>query len=297
MLEPIVGAGIVAPLLLPHLAGAARFEIQAKALAGDLVVAVADSESAGGGELHRVDTRAQRTACGYRLSGRKPHVLDGAEADAFILAARTDGAADDPDGVSLFLIDRQTAGVRVDPWRAADHRRSAALTLDGVEANADHIIGRVGEGVGLLREGLDHAIVARLAEALGAMDAAFEQTVQHLKTRRQFDQPLAAFQVLQHRSADMAVACEEARSITYLATIALASKAPDRRRTIAAAKARVSQTSLFVARQAVQLHGGLGFSDELAIGHYLKRLVMIDMAFGNAAEQRRRFVAESAAAA
>jgi alkylation response protein AidB-like acyl-CoA dehydrogenase len=142
--------------------------------------------------------------------------------------------------------------------------------------------------------------VARLAEAVGAMDAVREMTMEYLKTRKQFGQTLGSFQALQHRAVDMAIACEEARSMMYLATIALSGSAAERRRVISAAKARVGQTSLYVGRQSVQLHGGVGFTEELAVAHYLKRLIMIDMAFGNADHHRAELAASlrvSAAAA
>jgi alkylation response protein AidB-like acyl-CoA dehydrogenase len=126
------------------------------------------------------------------------------------------------------------------------------------------------------------------------MEAAYEQTLAYLKTRRQFGQVIGGFQALQHRAVDMAIGCEEARSMTYLATLSLDAEPAERSRAIAAAKTRVGQTSLFVARQAVQLHGGIGFSNELAIGHYLKRLTMIDMAFGNAAHHRALYAAQAA---
>jgi alkylation response protein AidB-like acyl-CoA dehydrogenase len=149
-------------------------------------------------------------------------------------------------------------------------------------------IGDIDAGLPLLERFVDLAITARLAEALGAMEAAHEQTLQYLRTRSQFGKTLGAFQALQHRAVDMAIACEEARSMTYLATLSLDAAPAERRRIVAAAKARVGQTSLFVGRQAVQLHGGMGCSDELAISHYLKRLIMIDLAFGNAASHRAR---------
>ncbi|MDP3745735.1 MAG: acyl-CoA dehydrogenase family protein [Phenylobacterium sp.] len=295
MLEPFVASTVFAPTLLPRLAGSERTELIAAAMAGTAVVTLADAEPDGRFDLAAVSTRAERTAAGFRLTGEKSHALDGAEADWFVVPARTSGEGAEEAGITLFLVARDAPGLAVHAIRAMDHRRNASLSLDGVEVSAGAVIGEVGQGFGLARHAVDLAIVARLAEAVGAMEAAYEQTLQHLKTRKQFGQAIGSFQALQHRAVDMAIACEEARSMTYLATIAVSSSDPARRQTIAAAKARVGQTSLYVARQAVQLHGGMGFSDELAIGHYLKRLVMIDLAFGNAAEHRRQFAAARAA--
>jgi alkylation response protein AidB-like acyl-CoA dehydrogenase len=285
MLEPYVGSGVIAPALLPHLAGD-REAMIARVMAGEAVLALADAEPGARYDLATVQTRAERRGAGFVLTGAKSHALDGGEADVFVVPARTSGDPGDPRGVSLFLVPADAPGLTVRVRRAMDHRRNAALELAGVAMGADALIGPVDDGYPLLRHAVDLAIVARLAEALGAMEAAYEQTLAYLKTRRQFGQPIGAFQALQHRAVDMAIACEEARSMTFLATLSLGAQAAERARAISAAKARVGQTSLYVARQAVQLHGGIGFSDELAIGHYLKRLTMIDMAFGNAAHHR-----------
>lgn len=295
MLEPFVAGAVFAPTLLPRLAGPERTDLIAAAMAGEAVLTLADAEPDGRFDLAAVSTRAERTEAGFRLTGEKSHALDGAEADWFVVPARTSGEGAEEAGITLFLVARDAPGLTVRGVRAMDHRRNASLSLDSVEVSAGAVIGEVDQGFGLARHAVDLAIVARLAEAVGAMEAAYEQTLQHLKTRKQFGQAIGSFQALQHRAVDMAIACEEARSMTYLATIAVSSSDPARRRTIAAAKARVGQTSLYVARQAVQLHGGMGFSDELAVGHYLKRLVMIDLAFGNAAEHRRQFAAARAA--
>ena len=294
MLEPYVGSAIIAPALLPHMAGDKRTELLAEIMAGGALLTLADAEPQGRFDLAAVATRADRRDGGYLLTGEKSHALDGAEADWFVVPARTSGAPGEMAGVSLFLVPRSAAGLTVRGVRAMDHRHNAALSLEGVQVDEAALIGPAGEGFALLRQAVDLAIVARLAEALGAMEAAYEQTLAYLKTRKQFGQTLGSFQALHHRAVDMAIACEEARSMTYLATLSLDADPAERFRAIAAAKVRVGQASLYVARQAVQLHGGIGFSDELAIGHYLKRLTMIDMAFGNAAHHRALYAAQAA---
>lgn len=289
MLEPYVGAGVIAPALLPHLAAGRGPGLLKRIMAGGAVLALADAEPRGRYVASAVATTAQWRDGAYVLTGLKSHALDGAVADLFVIPARTAGAVGDEAGISLFLVEKSAPGLGVQGFRAMDYRQNAALTLDAVRVGEDALIGPIGEGFALLREALDLVIVARLAEALGAMEAAFAQTLEYLKSRRQFGQAIGGFQALQHRAVDMAIACEEARSMTYLATLSLKADPLERARRIAAAKVRVGQTSLYVARQAVQLHGGIGFSDELAIGHYLKRLTMIDLAFGDVTHHRRAF--------
>lgn len=291
MLEPFVSTGVIAPVLLKAATEDLRTELMAGVAEGKMVLSLADAEPNGRFDLNRIATRAEVVEGGFRLTGHKSHALDGGAADWFIIPARTAGADDSQDGVSLFLVPAQTEGLTVMRSRAMDNRHNASLELDGVVVPAANLIGGLGEGFPLLRDAVDRGVVARLAEAVGAMDAVREMTMEYLKTRKQFGQTLGAFQALQHRAVDMAIACEEARSMMYLATIALSGDPAERCKVIAAAKARVGQTSLYVGRQAVQLHGGVGFTEELAVAHYLKRLIMIDMAFGNADHHRAELAA------
>jgi alkylation response protein AidB-like acyl-CoA dehydrogenase len=286
MLEPFVGACIIAPALLQHASSDRRAELMTAIIGGEVVISLADAEPGGRYSLNHVATTAEARNGGYILTGQKSHALDGAEADWFIVPARTSGGTTDEAGITLFLVAKDADGLQVSGGRAVDHRRNAQLRLDSVQVSAGDVIGPVGGGLPLLQEAVDRAIVARLAEAMGAMDACFEQTMEYLKTRKQFGKTIGSFQALQHRAVDMAIACEEARSMTYLATMALDGDTAERRRIVSSAKARVGQTSLYVGRQGVQLHGGIGFSDELPISHYLKRMTMIDMAYGNADHHR-----------
>ena len=151
------------------------------------------------------------------------------------------------------------------------------------------VIGTIGGGLALLEMAVDHAIAASLAEALGIMEAACSVTLDYLKTRQQFGVTIGSFQVLQHRMVDMVIACEEARSMTYYATENLSSPSHVRTRAISAAKTRVGQNALFVGQQAIQLHGGIGTSDEHIVSHYLKRLVMFELSFGNIDFHRQRY--------
>jgi alkylation response protein AidB-like acyl-CoA dehydrogenase len=291
MLEPYVGTCVIAPALLRHAGASLRAELLPAICEGRAIVALADAEPGSRFSLTPLTTQAVKNGTGFVLTGDKSHALDGAEADFFLIPARTHGQPEDADGISLFLVPATAPGLTISAARAIDHRHNASLRLAAVAVPGSAIVGLPGQASSLIEYARDLGIAARLAESVGAMEAVQERTLAHLRARRQFGQPIAGFQALQHRAVDMAIGCEEARSMTYLATLSLSRPAAERRRVVSAAKARVSQTSLFVGRQGVQLHGGIGFSDELDISHYLKRLIMIDMCFGNAAEHRNRLAA------
>lgn len=244
--------------------------------------------------LHRVTTRAEPADDGWLLHGEKSWVPDASSADWIIVPARTSGDADDREGISLFLVPAGAPGLQRQDFRSPDHQHLAALHLQRVRVPASARIGPTGGGLVLLEAAVDHAIVARLAEACGAMDAVSAMTLEYIKTRKQFGTTIGSFQSLQHRMVDMMIACEESRSILGTAMQSLGAPEPERRRAVSAAKARVGQCALFVGHQAVQLHGGIGTSDELAVSHYLKRLLMIDLAFGNSDHHLERFAAATA---
>jgi alkylation response protein AidB-like acyl-CoA dehydrogenase len=291
-LEPLTGTAVIAPALLQHAAPSLRETLLAGIVSGDTLVALAEGEPEGGFDLAWIATAAKQEGDGFVLTGVKSQVSDGASAGWFIVPARTSGEVDDPAGITLFLVPADAPGLSQTGIRAPDHRHHARLALDRVSVGADTVIGSVGDGLGLLEYAVDCAITARLAEAVGAMDVLRDMTLDYLKTRRQFDVVIGSFQALQHRMVDIALACEEARSMMYQATMRLGAPRGQRRRAVSAAKALVGQAGLFVGHQAVQLHGGIGASDELAVSHYLKRLLMIDLAFGNADHHRRLFAAE-----
>jgi pimeloyl-CoA dehydrogenase len=227
-----------------------------------------------------------RGADGWRVSGAKVHVEDGAEADWFLVSARTAGGTDERDGIGLFLVPRAGDGVTVQPFRAIDGHRHARLTLDGVAAVP------VGDAEGALpgiEAAVDRAIAAQLAEAVGSMEAASDATLDYLRTRQQFGVAIGSFQALQHRMVDMVVAAEEARSMAYHATLNLHRGAADRARAVSAGKVRVSESGLYVGQQAVQLHGGVGISEELIVSHHLRRQMMLNLAFGPIEHHRSRF--------
>ena len=279
--EPLVGSCVIAAKLIPHLAEPLRGELADAIMAGKAVVALAHGESQARFDLADVRVRAQEAGKGYTLHGQKSHVPDGAAADWFIVPARSSGEARDRDGISLFLVPASSRGLTRHGVRSADHRHHARLQLDATPVDTNALIGKPGQGLELLEMAVDHAIVAGLAQAVGIMEALRDETLAYLKTRKQFGVPIGSFQVLQHRMVDMEIACEEARAILNHATDGLALPVAARRRAVSAAKARIGQCALFVGHQAVQVHGGIGTSDELVVSHYLKRLSAIELAFGN----------------
>lgn len=248
---------------------------------GTTLVTTALAEAHGRFRLQCVRTRATPTDEGFMLSGEKSWVPDASSADWIIIPARASGSDDATEGISLFLVPSAAPGLQRQDFRGPDHQHVSRLKLDGVQLPSTALITPPDAGFALLEEAVDHAIVARLAEACGAMEAVAAMTLDYIKTRKQFGAVIGSFQSLQHRMVDMMIACEESRSILGTALQNLAGSTAQRRRAVSAAKARIGQCGLFVGHQAVQLHGGIGTSDELAVSHYLKRLLMIDLAFGN----------------
>ncbi|MGJ7609658.1 MULTISPECIES: acyl-CoA dehydrogenase family protein [unclassified Variovorax] len=296
--EPFVSTCVLAVRLLARAGTAEQCKLFEGIADGSVRIATALAEAGGRFRLDSVTTRAVSAGNGFRLSGAKSWVPDASTAHWFIVPARTahaEGSANS--GLSLFLVPANASGLRRTDFRTPDHQHIGQLQLDGVELPASALLGPLHEGLALLEYAVDHAIAARLAEACGAMDAVSEMTLDYLKVRKQFGTTIGSFQALQHRMVDMSIACEESRSMLQLALDGLEAPPAERQRAIAAAKARVGQCGLYVGYQAVQLHGGVGTSDELAVSHYLKRLTMIDTAYGNADFQRDRFIALTDAAA
>lgn len=249
---------------------------------GKLIVALAADEKA----RHRpsaVATRAQASGNGYRLTGAKPFVLDGHVADKLIVAARTSGADDDVAGITLFLVDRAAAGVSVDRRWMVDSRNAAAITLDGVQVDDADVLGAVGEGFATLEAALNAGRACLAAEMLGVSARSFETTVDYLKTRDQFGVKIGTFQALQHRAAHLFCEVELARSATLKALTAL--DAADERAPfyVAVAKAKAGDVCILATNEAVQMHGGIGMTDDCDIGFYMKRARAAQETFGDAA--------------
>lgn len=257
---------------------------------GEARLALAHWEADGRYNLAHISTRATKDANGYKIDGRKSLVLDGAGADLFLVAARTQGEAGDQAGISLFAVPASAQGVAVHGFSTLDGGRAAHIDFDRVEVGQDDLVGNEGNALALLEEAVDRANAVDCSEATGAIEALIDLTIEHVKTRHQFGAPLARFQVLQHRLADMLNLFEHSRSMSCAAALAIDEAAPaQRQRMVSAAKVFVGKAGRQVGHWAIQMHGGMGMTDECRVGHYVKRLMVIDQALGNSAHHLKKF--------
>lgn len=262
-----------------------------KVASGTLKLACALGEKQARYELHDVATTAKLIDGHYVLEGCKTVVQHGAQADWLIVSARSRGSQREMQGISLFTVDANAEGVSRQDYRTFDGMRAADIQLSNVRVPEAALIGSEGEGWPLLDAVADFAVSLLCAEAVGVMDALYSATLEHLKTREQFGVPIGNFQALQHRMADMFIELEQARSMSMLAAArARSADAVERRRVLSAAKARIGKAAKFVGQQAIQLHGGIGMTDELPTAHYFKRLTAIEVSFGDVDHHVGRFV-------
>lgn len=291
--EPYLASAVFATWLIRLGASAAQQAEYLPALAaGDSIAAVAHAEPAARYELNRVETTATAITGNYRLNGQKAFVLHGGAADRLLVPARTGGTPDDEKGISLFLLRRDTPGLTIKSYRTLDDQHEAELWLRDVTVPAAARLGEEGAAYPAIEHACDIALAALCAEAVGAMKVLLDATVDYLRTRRQFGQPIGRFQVLQHRAAEMLMHYEQAKSMSYLAAIRCTdSDRAERRRALSAAKVTVGRASRFIAQQAVQLHGGMGMTDELNISHYFRRLTAVELTLGDNDSHIERFVA------
>jgi pimeloyl-CoA dehydrogenase small subunit len=285
VLEPYLATIVLGGGLLRFAGSAAQRQEMVPAIAaGKLRLAFAHTERQARYDLADIAvTATPAPGGGFVLGGHKGVVLHGDSADRLIVSARTAGGQREPDGISLFLLDPKTEGVAVQGYATVDGLRAAEITLRDVRLGAEALLGPRDHALPLIERAVDLAIAALAAEAVGAMSVMHELTVEYLKTRKQFGVAIGAFQALQHRAVDMLVAVEQARSMAMLATMmAEAPDAGERRRMIAAAKVQCGRSGRQVGQQAIQLHGGIGMTDEYKVGHYFKRVTAIDTLFGDA---------------
>ncbi len=284
VLEPFFATVVLGGGLLRLGASEAmRAALIPKIAAGDLLLAFAHAERQSRYDLADVATTARRDGVDYILDGAKSLVIHGDCADKLIVSARLAGARNDRDGIGLFAVDAEAAGVSRRAYPTVDGLRAAEVTLSGVRVDADRVVGEPAKAFPLIAQVVDAAMAALAAEAVGAMTAMHEMTVEYLKTRKQFGVPIGTFQVLQHRAAEMLIALEQARSMAFFATMMAEEPDPvERRKAIAAAKVQIGRSGRFVGQQAIQLHGGMGMTMEYKVGHHFKRITMIDALFGDA---------------
>jgi pimeloyl-CoA dehydrogenase small subunit len=283
-LEPFFATVVLAGGLLRLGAGEAmRAALIPKIAHGDLLLAFAHAERQSRYDLADVAAVARRDGGDYLLDGAKSLVIHGDCADKLIVSARLAGGRRDGNGLGLFVVDADAAGVSRHAYATVDGLRAAELTFSAVRVGPDQILGEPGRAFPLIAQAVDAAIAALAAEAIGAMAAVHEMTVDYIKTRKQFGVSIGSFQVLQHRAAEMLIALEQARSMAFYATMMAEEPDPtERRRAIAAAKVQIGRSGRFVGQQAIQLHGGIGMTMEYKAGHYFKRLTAIDALFGDA---------------
>lgn len=296
VVEPYLPSVVLAGTALLHGGSVAQKEEMIPAIAaGESVFAFAYAEPQGRYDLFDVQTSARRVGKDFVLDGHKAVVLAAPWADRLILSARTGGGGRERDGITLFLVGRDARGLSLRTYPTIDGMRAAEVVLDGVRVGPDAVLGEIDGGLGLIERATDAGIAALCAEAIGSMKVLHEDTLEYTKTRRQFGQPLANFQVLQHRMVDMFMAYEQSVSMTYMVTLTLieASDVAERLRAASAAKVQIGKAGRFIGQQAVQLHGGMGLTEELRVGHHFKRLTMIDVHFGDVDHHLKRYASLS----
>ncbi|MGA2550213.1 MAG: acyl-CoA dehydrogenase family protein [Burkholderiaceae bacterium] len=264
---------------------------------GSLKLACALHERQSRHELFNVETTVRASGEGYLLDGTKTVVVHGGQAEGLIVSARLSGGARERSGLGLFWVDAGAAGVTRKEYRTIDGLRAADIRFDAVPLGRDALLGAGGEAWSVIDAVSDYGVALLCAEAIGVMETLNAHTLEYTKTRKQFGQPIARFQVLQHRMVEMFMHLEQARSMAYLAAVKASSgDAAERRRCVSAAKVRVGQAGRYIGQQAVQLHGGMGVTNELPAAHYFKRLTMIETTLGDTDHHLARFVEQGSAA-
>jgi alkylation response protein AidB-like acyl-CoA dehydrogenase len=295
LLEPVLTSAVIATALLREFGEDPNAAALLEAMAREARIAVvAHFEPGSRFETQRVETRARRAGDGYRLDGHKAVVAHAGLADTLVVSARTRGDATDPEGVSLFLVPRTLPGVRLIEYATVDGQRAAEVLFQEASLPETSRLGAEGEALGAIEAAFDLGLAALCAEGVGIMQALINTTIEYLQTRQQFGQPIGRFQALQHRVAEMIMHLEQARSMSYLAALrCTAADLGERRRALSAAKVVISEAARYIGQQAVQLHGGMGMTDELKVSHYFKRLTAIEILFGDSDAHLERYAALS----
>ena len=276
VVEPFFATAVMGVAFLKHGSGEAHHALLSKVVAGEAKLGVALGEAQSRYELFNVATMLKDG----KLNCTKTVVLHGAEADQLIVSARVSGAQRDQAGLTVVMVDAKAPGISMRAYRTIDGMRAADITFKDVAATT--VLGEAGEGFALIEHVADIGTVALCGEAIGVMAVANEQTLEYLRTRQQFGKVIGAFQALQHRATEMFMQLEQAKSLTYLASVKIDS--PDRaerRRAVSAAKVRVGRAIKVVGQEAIQMHGGMGMTWEMPISHYFKRMTMIDQTLGD----------------
>jgi alkylation response protein AidB-like acyl-CoA dehydrogenase len=293
LLEPLLSSAVIGTAALGPFADEPGADELLRAMAtGEKIAVLAHFESDARFETRWVTTHARRSGDTYRLDGHKGVVMHAGAADTLLVSARTAGEPGDARGVSLFRVAREAEGLVLDNYPTVDGQRAADVYLNGVELPAECRLGSEGGAMPAIEAALDIGLAALCADAVGVMQALLDATVDYVRVRQQFGQPIGRFQALQHRIAEMAIHLEQARSMSYLAALRCDSDdIGERRRALSAAKAVIGQSARFVGQQAVQLHGGMGMTDELQVSHWFKRLTGAQLMFGDSDTHLQRYAA------
>jgi alkylation response protein AidB-like acyl-CoA dehydrogenase len=292
LLEPFLSSAVIATAALRAFDDAAAAELLTRMASGEAIAVLAHFEPGSRFETRWVTARAQKSGDHYLLDGHKAVVLHAGAADTLLISARTAGEPSDAHGVSLFRVPRDSKGLTLDVYPTIDGQRAADVYLKGVQVPAGSRLGAEGAAFTAIDAALDIGLAALCAEAVGVMQALVDATVAYVQSRQQFGTPIGRFQALQHRIADMLIHLEQARSMSYLAALRCTDEnVTERRRALSAAKALVGQSCRFVGQQAVQLHGGMGMTDELIVSHWFKRLTAAELMFGDSDTHLQRFAA------
>ena len=289
VVEPYLGTVVIGGGFLKHANPSGAAELIGKIIAGEAIIAFAYAEPQGRYNWADLKTTARKDGDGFVLNGHKAVVVGASWATHLIVTARTGGGQRDEGGVSVFLVDKSAKGIVTRDYPTVDGARASEVYFENVSIPADALIGVEGGGLPLVNKVIDEATAAVGAEAVGVLRKLHEGTLDYARQRKQFGTAIASFQVLQHRMVDMFIEVEQAVSMTYMATIKLDENDDERAKAVSAAKVRIGRACKFVGQNAIQIHGGMGMTDELAIGHYFKRATLIEGLFGSVDHHLRRY--------
>ena len=281
VVEPYIQTIVTCGGFLKRASEKQRHEHIPKIISGEDIWAFAYAEPQGRYNLDDLTTKASKEGDNYILNGYKCVVSAAPWSKKLIVSARTSGDQRDEEGISLFILDKDSSGISLRDYPTVDGSRASEITLEDVKVSSDNLIGEEGKASKLIEQVVDESIAAVCAEAIGAMGVLNEATVEYCKTRKQFGQPIGKFQVLQHRMVDMFMQYEQSVSMTYMVNLKLHEEYSERRKAASGAKVQICKAAKFIGQSAIQLHGGMGMTDELNVGHYFKRLSMIESLFGN----------------
>jgi alkylation response protein AidB-like acyl-CoA dehydrogenase len=283
VLEPflaniVLGGGIIKRAASP----AIKESIIPSLMEGKLQITLAYAEEQSRFDIEDVATAAREEDGGFIINGKKSMVLNAESADKIIVVTRTSGSQVDENGISLFIVDASSDGIERQNFPTVDGLRASEITFEDVKVSSEALVGEKDKGFKILQAAVNDAILALSAEAVGAMEVLYKDTVEYTQQREQFDHALSDFQVLQHRMVDMFMEYEQCKSLLFRATLETVEDPDLAQRTVHALKHLIGKSGIFVGESAVQLHGGMGVTEELRVGHFFKRLLVIDSQFGNA---------------